>query len=468
MPSRMRRALCWIRRDLRLSDHAALASATEAADEVGVVFVFDTNILDSLADRDDRRVSFIHRSLFELDARLKAQGSRLIVRHGDPLGEILATVEEYGAEAVFAARDYEPYARARDGALATQIPLHLVRDSVIFEPEELTTEAGTHPRQHRSFKIAWQKAFRYAERVAPLEPDLTKLLPLEKGGWLGLPSLGFVPSEVEIKPGEAAAQERLLQFQRKVRAYEVDRNFPAVEGTSVLSVDLRFGTISTRACLRAALDGGMAGEKWLSELIWRDYYQHILFHFPAVVDAPFRDEFAALDYPGSEGHFEAWTEGKTGYPLIDAGMRCLRATGWMNNRLRMATAGFLAKNLLVDYRKGEAWFARYLLDFDLAANNGNWQWAASVGSDAQPFFRSFNPILQSEKFDPEGTFIRRWVPELAKLPTSAIHAPGSSPLAVEEAGIRLGIDYPLPIVDQKATRDRSRAFLTEARTAQKG
>ncbi|RYG46598.1 deoxyribodipyrimidine photo-lyase [bacterium] len=462
----MRRALCWIRRDLRLSDHAALAAATQAAEEVGIVFVFDTRILDALPDRDDRRVSFIHRSLHELDARLKLLGSRLIVRYGDPVEEIPAALREYGAEAVFAARDYEPYARTRDAEVGRLLPLHLVRDTVIFDPEELSTEAGTPHRQHRSFKIAWQKAFRYAERLGVHEPDLTRLLPLESGGWRGLPTLGFAPNEGAFKPGEAAASARLDSFTRRLRAYEVARNFPAEDGTSLLSVDLRFGTVSPRACFRAALEGGIAGEKWLSELVWRDYYQHVLFHFPQVVEGPFRPEFAELEYPGTEDAFEAWTEGRTGYPLIDASMRCLRGTGWMNNRLRMATAGFLTKNLLVDYRKGEAWFARFLLDFDLAANNGNWQWAASVGSDAQPFFRSFNPILQSEKFDPKGAFIRRWVPELTALPDSALHFPAGSPLAVEEVGVRLGIDYPMPIVDQKATRERSRALLSEARATQ--
>lgn len=464
MPSRHRRALCWIRRDLRLEDHSALAAATQAADEVGVVFVFDTNILDVLPDRDDRRVSYIHHSLYELDRKLKTHGSRLIVRHGDPVEEIPAAAKEVGAEAVFTARDYEPYALSRDKAVAEQILLETVKDSVIMDPQEVLTESGSPQRLYRSFKIAWRKAFRYDPDAVERTPDLSRLMPLESGGWHGLPSLGFAPNDLILEPGEDAAIRRLTEFERKLRRYESDRNH-AEGGTSMLSVDLRFGTISPRACIRLALDKGMAGEKWLSELIWRDYYQSVLYHFPQVVDGPFQEQYGNLSYPGPDEHFEAWTAGRTGYPIVDAAMRCLNATGWIDNRLRLIVAGFLAKNLLVDYRRGEAWFARKLLDFDLGANNGNWQWTASVGTDPQAPFRSFNPILQSQKADPGGKFIHRWVPELLPLRGEALHFPAARPLEVEAAGVRLGIDYPEPLVDQKLTRARAKALLTEAREA---
>lgn len=460
-------ALCWVRRDLRLHDHAALAAATSDFDGVAVVFVFDTNILKALPDRDDRRVSFIHRSLQVLDAKLRAKGSALLVRIGDPVREIPKLAQELGAEAVFAARDYEPYAQARDRAVGealgkTGIRFCTEKDSVMMEPHEVMGPNGAY-RVYTPYMKAWRKRFSIradgAEHVSNPEALARDLDAFERP-W-GFGEIGFVENDTRLEAGEDAALGRAKEFAAKLDDYADARNFPAQAGTSALSAHLRFGTVSIRELARLAIQRGTPGaEKWLNELIWRDFYQAILFHFPQAATEPFQARYAGIDYPGEEAHFEAWCEGRTGFPLVDAAMRNLKATGWMHNRLRMVVASFLTKDLLVDYRRGEAHFARYLLDFDLASNNGGWQWAASTGCDPQPYFRIFNPVSQSAKFDPEGVYIREWVPELRDLTGSAIHAPWTaSEMELTLAGVELGRDYPLPIVDHAVQRERAIALL---------
>lgn len=465
MPKRFARAICWIRRDLRLEDHRALELATESADEVVVAFVFDTVILDQLQDRDDRRVTFIYRSLKELDEKLRAKGSQLVVLHGDPLEEISALAERLKADAVVTARDFDSYAIRRDAQVKEKVKEFLaVKDSVIFEAGEIFSQSGGPFRTYTPYARVWRNRFQPEEEA---RPDLTALANEEtlktEPTLPPLKTLGFEENDLWLEPGETAAQARLAEFSDKIPNYAEARDFPAVDATSGLSVHLRFGTISIRACVRKALEYGIDGDKWLAELIWRDFYQDILAHHPQVVEEPFQSQYKNLQYPGADEEWKAWCQGQTGYPIVDAAMRCFNATGWMHNRLRMVVASFLTKDLLVDYRQGEAYFARYLLDFDLASNNGGWQWAASVGCDAQPYFRIFNPILQSKKFDPEGVFIRRWLPELAELSNEAIHWPHDlKPFELLEAGVDLGLTYPHPIVDHALQRDRAIKLLESA------
>lgn len=451
------RAICWVRRDLRLEDHRALAAATAGASQVAVAFVFDTEILGQLQDRDDRRLTFIYRSLKELDERLQSHGSRLIVLHGNPVEEIPRLAASLDAEAVYTARDYDPYAIDRDARVQAALEgegraFESVKDIVIFEAGEVLSQSGTPFRVYTPYARAWRDRFK-ASRDAAAEAvcDLGSLWPNVPGRFPSLEEIGFVETKLWLEPGEAAARNRLAKF--NLAEYEEARDFPAQDATSGLSAHLRFGTISIRACVREAVRRG--AEKWLAELIWREFYQDILAHHPYVAQEPFQPQYRSMTFPGTTEHLQAWLEGQTGYPIVDAAMRCFNATGWMHNRLRMIVASFLTKDLLVDYRKGEAYFARYLLDYELANNNGGWQWAASVGCDAQPYFRVFNPVTQSRKFDPEGAFIRKWVPELAKF-AGDIHWPPGDLFESELNG------YPSPIVDHAVQRERAIALYKSA------
>jgi deoxyribodipyrimidine photo-lyase len=467
-------ALCWLRRDLRLHDHRPLAEACAGA-AVVPVFIFDTTILDSLG-RDDRRVTFIHRSLQELDGKLREHGSMLIVRHGDPVAEIPRLASELGAGAVYAGRDYEPAAKERDELVRRKLledgrALHLLKDHVVFDGDEVVTGEGNPFKVFTPYRNAWMLRLA-AEGDAPIaewKPDLTRLAPASTigrhaRGW-SMRSLGFTARGNWLEPGEDAGRRRLKGFLERIEDYAALRDIPAADGTSGLSVHIRFGTVSARELLRAARDhGGEGAAAWTNELIWREFYQMILDRFPHVEHGAFRREYDAIAWPGSTAHFEAWCEGRTGYPIVDAAMRGFNATGWMHNRLRMVVASFLVKDLLIDWRWGERYFARHLLDYDMAANNGNWQWAASTGCDAQPYFRIFNPLSQSKRFDPDGAFIREHCPELRSFDERSIHWPaGTSPDEQREAGCIIGRDYPEPIVDHVTQRTLALELFREAR-----
>lgn len=459
------RSLCWLRRDLRLSDHTALAEACARSRQVVPLFVFDTTILASL-DREDRRLTFIHRSLEELDRRLRAHGSLLIVRMGDPRTVIPALAAELAADAVFTNRDYEPAARERDATVAARLAaqgrdFHDFKDQVVFEGEEVLTGEGKPFRVFTPYKRAWLAQLAATPPLPPFAeraPDLSRLLPAEDlsphdRSW-SLGEIGFRAAQLWIEPGELAAGQRLRHFLQRIDDYRTLRDIPSAEATSGLSVHLRFGTISIRRLMREATAHRSDGaECWLGELIWREFFQMILDRFPRVTTGAFRPEFDRILWPGPDEHFRAWCEGRTGYPIVDAAMRHFNATGWMHNRLRMVVASFLVKDLLIDWRRGEAYFARHLLDFDLAANNGGWQWSASTGCDAQPWFRIFNPVTQSRRFDPEGAFIRSVIPELRGFSDRAIHWPrDATPIEQMAAGCAVGADYPAPIVDHAAAR----------------
>jgi len=478
--------LFWYRRDLRVDDNAALYRALKSAGRVYCVFVFDTTILDALPSRCDRRVEFIRESVVELQAELENMGGGLAVLHGRSEALIPQLAEKLGVGAVFANHDYEPQAAARDEAVTAAlakagIAFHGFKDQVIFEKDEVLTGTGKFFSVFTPYKNAWlRKLDSFYLQGYPVRKHARALKPLpEASGVPTLTDLGFEATNLHalgIVPGARGAEALFDDFKARISGYADTRDFPAVKGPSYLSVHLRFGTISIRALAREAwhawqghgpLKGGRGAEIWLSELVWRDFYFHILHHNPHVVGHAFRPEYDTLRWEtGAEADalFSAWCEARTGYPLVDAAMRQLNQTGYMHNRLRMVVASFLTKDLGLNWRLGERYFAEHLNDFDLSANNGGWQWAASTGCDAQPYFRIFNPVTQSERFDPHGKFIRRYLPEIAGLPDRAIHAPWlAKPLELAGAGIRIGETYPTPVVDHAAAREKTLARFKVAR-----
>lgn len=467
-----RHALCWFRRDLRLVDHKALAEATHQASQVTVVFIYDKVILGDLKNRVDRRITFIAETLRELQMELDAQGSDLIVRYGDPAIEIPKLAQELKADAVFTNHDYEPAAIQRDDAVAQRLRqdgvafLHF-KDQVIFEKDDILNQTKEPFKVFTPYKNAWLKAFVAKKHVAEEVPDLKKLAP--KGSFKEYvwkwtyDDIGFQETALWLQPGRSGALQRLKDFLPHLNKYKELRDFPSKEATSGLSVHLRFGTISIRELVREAIKHRSIGaETWLSELIWREFYQMLLSKFPRLDHETFKPEFNHIQWEGEPQHFTAWKEGQTGFPLVDAAMRHFKETGWMHNRLRMVTASFLVKDLLLDWRLGEKYFADNLLDFDFAANNGGWQWCASTGCDAQPYFRIFNPFTQSEKFDPDGEFIRSHVPELKKFTSKHIHNPTEAPRSEQErASCIIGRDYPEPIVEHGIQRVRAVALFAK-------
>ncbi|HQS81335.1 MAG TPA: deoxyribodipyrimidine photo-lyase [Thiobacillus sp.] len=467
------RALVWFRRDLRDFDHAALYHALKRSRQVVCAFIFDRDILDALPDPADRRVEFIHASVTELQQALQARGGGLVVRHGVARDEVVQLAADLQAEAVFFNHDDDPAALARDAAVeaalrARDIAVHHSKDAVIFEREDVLTAGGTPYSVFTPYKNAWLKRLTPFDLQAyPVEAYAGRLAP-QSSAIPRLPDMGFEPTnlaELRLPTGMSGGAQLFEDFLQRIDRYQALRDYPAVKGPSYLSVHLRFGTVSIRQLAAAAWQrGGRGAQTWLSELIWRDFYHQILWHRPDVASGhSFKRQYDALPWPNPPGHFEAWCEARTGYPLIDAAMRQLNQTGYMHNRLRMVTASFLTKDLLVDWRLGEKYFADKLIDFDLAANSGGWQWAASVGCDAQPWFRIFNPVTQSERFDAEGHFIRRYLPELARVAEKFIHAPWAMPAAEQQrAGCVIGRDCPLPIVDHAVQRGQTLALFRQA------
>ena len=472
------RGLVWFRRDLRAHDHAALHHALRSCRQVWCVFVFDQEILDALP-RSDRRVDFIHASVQELDGLLRdlappaSNGQAgLIVLHGAARAAIPALAEALGVQAVFANHDDEPQALMRDAEVQASLQAqgctwHSFKDHCIFERDELLTQGGTAFSVFTPYKNAWLRkvdAFylssypvqRHAQALAARPVAYRQETP-------SLQALGFTPSNLaslKIPTGASGGEALFAEFFERMDRYHEARDFPAVKGPSYLGVHLRFGTVSIRQLASVAyqrmLQGDAVASTWLSELIWRDFYFQILAHHPHVVHSSFKPAYDAIQWesgPGADALFQAWCEGRTGYPLVDAAMAQINQTGYMHNRLRMVVASFLCKDLGLDWRWGEHYFAEKLNDFDLSANNGGWQWASSSGCDAQPYFRIFNPISQSQKFDPDGRFIRRYLPQLAKLSNKTLHAPWmAAPLELQAAGVTLGQDYPHPIVDHDTAR----------------
>lgn len=467
-------ALAWLRRDLRTHDHPVLARAAEIGN-ASAAFVFDQVILSALQDRNDRRVTFIHDSVAEVQTALRSMGGDLLTRFGDPLDVIPSLARALKVDVVVAARDYEPYALQRDAEVARRLEadgrrLELVRDHVVIEPDEIRSQTGGPYSVFTPYSKAWRAAF-HVGRIAEVSFDSSQLRSAQefeafRETWT-LEQMGFVRADLWEPGGMARGAARLQEFAHRIDRYAEERDVPALHSTSVLSPHLRFGTVSARETVRLALESNSKGaEKWLSELIWRDFYQHVLFQWPHVAERAFKPEFDALEWPGSLTHFEAWKAGMTGFPIVDAAMRCFNATGWMHNRLRMIVASFLTKDLLIDYKLGEAHFARFLIDFELASNNGGWQWSASTGCDAQPYFRIFNPWLQSAKFDPEGVFIRQWCPELAKFSKETLHKLHEATMFEQlEAGCTIGEDYPAPIVEHHVQKDLAIKLLESAKKA---
>jgi deoxyribodipyrimidine photo-lyase len=438
----------WFRRDLRLEDNAALYEALKGEWPVLPLFIFDRHILDKLSNRADARVEFIHQTLVEIKKELKELGSDLLVKYNTPEEAWPEILDEFEVKAVYTNRDYEPYARERDEKIKgllekEEIPLRTFKDHVIFEEEEITKKAGGVYTVFTPYSRTWkakldeledtieengqQAKLSYYLKPYPTEKYFSNFYQVDKE--LPLPTLSemnFHATNTEI-PGKTVSRGLIKDYDKK-------RDFPALEATSRLGIHFRFGTISIREKARRARQ---LNETFLNELIWRDFYAQILANYPHVAENSFRPEYDYIEWRNNEAEFAAWCKGETGYPIVDAGMRELNATGFMHNRVRMITASFLTKHLLIDWRWGEAYFAEKLLDFDLASNNGGWQWAAGSGTDAAPYFRIFNPTSQMEKFDKEKVYIKRWVPEYGTA------------------------SYPEPIVDHKMARERCLATYKE-------
>lgn len=415
----------WLRRDLRLFDNAALYHALKGGNRVLIIFIFDPDILTTLPDKKDRRVAFIHNRLAELHEQLRKYKSSLMVLHDLPKKAFEKLIFEYRVKQVFTNHDYEPYARRRDREIANlleekNISFTTYKDQVIFEKDEILKSDGKPYTVFTPYSRQWKhRLHQDGLPVFPSEEFLNNLLKMPSKDLPSLEDIGFEPvPEMEVQ---------LDLSESLIRNYHETRNLPAISGTSRVGVHLRFGTLSVRHLVKQALE---QNETWLNELIWREFFMMILWHFPHVEHQNFRSKYDRIQWRNNEREFELWCKGETGFPLVDAGMRQLNETGWMHNRVRMVVAGFLTKHLLIDWRWGETYFAGKLLDYELASNNGNWQWAAGTGCDAAPYFRIFNPESQLKKFDPELEYVRTWIP-----------------------GFRAG--YLQPLVDHKFARARA-------------
>lgn len=418
------RSIHWFRRDLRLHDNAALYHALQNSDEVLPIFIFDVNILNELPTRD-RRVNFIYQQLTHLRKVLNELGSDLLICYGEPKAVVRKLVEEYSINSLYTNHDYEPYATMRDDAIrdllaSKNINFISYKDHVIFEKSEVVKEDGLPYTVFTPYSKKWKlKLALDGFKSFPTEQYFSNFIKMKFNETISMSEMGF--EKIEMVFPSLQANDGIINH------YHETRDFPGLQGTTQLGIHLRFGTISIRELANNAL---ARNEKFLNELIWRDFYQMILWHFPRVVNQSFKPAYDKINWRNHEQEFEAWCNGKTGYPIVDAGMRELNETGWMHNRVRMIVASFLTKHLLIDWRWGEAYFAKHLNDFELASNNGGWQWAAGSGVDAAPYFRVFNPYLQTIKFDKALTYVRKWIPELDSF------------------------DYPKPIVEHDLARKR--------------
>lgn len=399
--------LFWFRRDFRFSDNHGFFKALKNSEPVLPVFIFDSNILSELKNKKDKRVSFIYEVLAELDKKFRTYGSSLLVLHDEPLKAIKYLCQKFSIKQVFTNTDYEPYALNRDKEIADwletrNIPFLSFKDQVIFEKNEVLKGDGTPYTVFTPYSKVWkQKLAKKRIEHYPSENLLSRLFKTDEFNFPSLAEIGFekvtVPTVMTLPDKEV------------ILHYDETRNIPSLRGTSGMSVQLRFGTVSIRELVKLAA----LNEQWLNELIWREFFMMILFHFPQVVTHSFKPKYEGIEWINNPKDFGLWCEGKTGYPLVDAGMRELNETGLMHNRVRMVTASFLTKHLLTDWRWGEAYFAEKLLDYELSSNNGNWQWAAGCGCDAAPYFRVFNPYEQMRKFDPEMQYIKKWIQDFS-------------------------------------------------------
>jgi deoxyribodipyrimidine photo-lyase len=454
----------WLRRDLRLTDNQALKAALEEADQVIPVFILDPRLLGS-PYVGEKRLAFLMAGLRQLDSSLREVGSRLVVRRGRPEQELERLVEEGEAEAIFAEADYSPFARRRDTAVEARLRVQWCGSPAIFPPGSVLKSNGEPYVTFTPFMRTWKQlpaASLPAERFSPGEIHTPENLESE-----ALPEISLESSEQPFEAGERAALARLEAFTQGAQApiyhYASRRNRVDLSGTSELSPYLRFGMLSARTAagtarkaIQNALDEQTRAEAltWLDELIWRDFFIHILYHFPQVRQHSFRKK--GISWQTDRQALRTWQQGKTGYPLVDAAMRHLSHSGWMPNRARMVVASFLCKHLLIDWREGERWFMQHLIDGDPAANNGGWQWSAGTGTDAAPYFRIFNPTSQAEKHDPQGDYIRRWLPELEAVTDDYIHKPWEMPDDIQQkSNCEIGEDYPFPIVDHAEARERA-------------
>ncbi|ASU35937.1 cryptochrome/photolyase family protein [Mucilaginibacter xinganensis] len=427
-------SIFWFRRDLRLDDNAGLYYALKSGDPVLPVFIFDPAILDQLKDKDDARVTFIHETVTAIDAELREQGSGLLVLFDKPENAWKKLVEEYKIAAVYTNHDYEPYAKVRDEAIAAQLEKHGIafntyKDQVIFERDEVIKDDGKPYTVYTPYMRKWyQKLTPFYLKAYPNKKYLKNFYQTKALYLPSLKQMGFEISGLEFPK---------IHYKELIAHYAEKRDFPAIKGTTHIGLHLRFGTVSIREL--AAAVNSFTEKTWLNELVWREFYMMILYHFPHTADHAFRPEYDRIKWENNEKQFEAWCKGETGYPLVDAGMRELNTTGYMHNRVRMVVASFLSKHLLIDWRWGERYFARKLLDYEMASNVGGWQWSAGSGTDAAPYFRIFNPESQLKKFDAKLEYVKKWVPEYADFSK-----------------------YPKPIIDHAFARDRCLAAFKEA------
>lgn len=459
----------WFRRDLRIEDNTSLFRSARDAERVLPLFLLDDHYAGD-PNVGPARLRFLRESLEDLERSLAGLGSRLVIRNGPASRALPALVAEVGASAVYANFEIGPYPEkrdleARDALEAIGSKLVLFPDALLVEPDAIATAAGEPQTVYSLYARRWLAAEKSSPLTEPArrETPAAAGIPLDRvAAWRDLG-----PDSESPRGGETEANEVLSAFVcGPLEAYAADRDFPAREATSRLSPHLHFGTVSPRTVFAAVSAPRVraAPKKFLLELAWREFFHHLLFHFPAVATESFRPEFRDFPWSTDESTFSAWRAGRTGFPFIDAGMRQLARTHWMHNRARMAVASFLTKDLHVDWRLGEKWFEHELADADLANNNGGWQWAAGTGADAAPYFRILNPVVQSQRFDPDGSYIRRFVPELARVPREFIHEPWTMASSEqEEAGCRVGVDYPAPMVDHAREREVALRMFDRAR-----